>query len=183
MNKNRNILIGVGIILSFALLIISTSAYYSYQQDSRQQDRLSPEQIENMSIEEIIQRMTSRRENQSQISSFYFFPFIAFAGVFVGTLVYYIMSNETIKKDKALEKNTKIILNFLTASERKVIETLLEKGGSVQQYELSHLPGLTKVKTHRILRKLEEKEVIFKEKLGKVNRVVLNKELLEVLKE
>ena len=81
-----------------------------------------------------------------------------------------------------MKKNSKIILNFLTTQERKVIETLLENDGKVQQYELSHLPNLNKVKTHRILINLEQKGIIHKEKLGKINKIILNKELYNVLK-
>ena len=64
-----------------------------------------------------------------------------------------------------------------------MIETLLENGGKVQQYELSRLPNLNKVKTHRILLNLEQKRIIHKEKLGKINKIVLDKELYDVLKD
>ena len=107
---------------------------------------------------------------------------IAFIGLLVGTIVYYIMSDKVIRQEVSLGKNSKIILNFLTGQERKVIETLLENEGRVQQYELSHLPNLNKLKTHRILVNLEQKGIIHKEKLGKINKIVLNKELYNVLK-
>ena len=65
----------------------------------------------------------------------------------------------------------------------RVVEILMENEGKVQQYELSHLPNLNKVKTHRILVNLEQKGIISKERLGKINKIVLNKELYEVLKD
>ena len=52
----------------------------------------------------------------------------------------------------------------------------------MRQYELSYLPELGKLRTHRILVNLERKGVISREKFGKVNKVSLNKELYEVLK-
>ena len=58
----------------------------------------------------------------------------------------------------------------------------MENNGKVQQYELSRLPDLNKLKTHRILLNLEQKGIIRKEKLGKINKIVLDKELYEVLK-
>ncbi len=180
---NRKVILGVGIIISFSLLIFSISMYFNYQHDQREESRLDHDAIDNMTSEEIKDFLTERRDSQPTFRSFYLFPFIAFIGLLVGTVVYYIMSDKVIQQEQSLKKNTKIILNFLSREEKKVIETLLENDGKVQQYELSHLPNLNKVKTHRILFNLEQKGVISKERLGKINKIVLNKELYEVLKE
>ena len=182
LKNNRKIIFGIGILISFALVIISISLYFNYQYDLRQDSRLNPGVIDGMSIEEIKAFLEQRRDTESSFRSFYLIPFITFIGLLVGTIVYYIMSDKTIQQEHSLKKNTKIILNFLTSPEKKVIETLMENGGKVQQYELSHLPSLNKLKTHRILLNLEQKGVIRKEKLGKVNKIVLDKELYEVLK-
>ncbi len=182
MASNKRIIVSFGIIISFALLLFSVSLYYNYQHESRQKTRLSPESIRTMSNEEIVKFLEERRPEQLSIHSFYLLPFIGFIGLLVGTIVYYLMADKVTKQQQTLKKNTKTILNFLTGQERKVIETLLENNGKVQQYELSHLPGLNKVKTHRILSNLEQKGIIHKEKLGKVNKIVLNKELYDVLK-
>lgn len=157
--------------------------YFDYQKDLREKSRLNPEAINDMSNEEIKDFLEQRRDTEPMFHSFYLLPFIAFIGLLVGTVVYYIMSDKVIQQEKSLKRNTKVILNFLTGQEKKVIETLLENGGKVQQYELSHLPNLNKVKTHRILFNLEQKGVIHKEKLGKINKIVLNKELFDVLRE
>lgn len=182
MNNNRKVIFGVGIIISFALLIMSISLYYSFEHQERTDTKLTPEIVQNMTIEEITQFLEGRQSTEPVFHSFYLLPFVGFIGLLVGTLVYYIMSEKVIIQEKSLEKNSKIILNFLTGQEKKVIETLLENDGRVQQYELSHLPNLNKVKTHRILLNLEQKGIIHKEKLGKINKIVLNKELYEVLK-
>ncbi len=180
---NRNIILGVGIIISFALLTLSVSTYYNYQKDARQESRLNPDAIDNMTIEEIKVFMIENRDRPPILNSSDLLPFMAFIGLLVGTLVYYLMSDKVIRQEQTLKKNTKIILNFLTFQEKKVIETLMENDGKVQQYELSHLPNLNKVKTHRILQTLEQKGIIHKEKLGKINKIVLNKELHDVLKD
>jgi len=179
---NRKVILGVGIVISFALLIFSISLYYNYQYNLRQGSQLSPESVESMSNEEIIEFLEERRATEPIFHSFYLLPFVSFIGLLVGTLVYYIMSDKIIQKEQSLQRNMKVILNFLTNPEKKVIETLLENEGKVQQYELSHLPNLNKLKTHRILVNLEQKGVIHKEKLGKINKIVLNKELYDVLK-
>jgi len=181
--KNRKTIIGIGIIISFALLILSASMYFSYQHEERTSNRLTPTMLDELSKEELKSFIEERREEQITIHSYYFLPFAAFLGVLVGTLVYYVMSDKVIQQEQALTKNTKIILNFLSPEERKVITTLLENNGKVQQYELSHLPNLNKVKTHRILANLEAKGIIHKERLGKINKIILNKELYDVLKE
>ena len=181
--SNRNLILGIGIIVSFALLIFSISLYFSYHHDLMQKSRLEPDMIDNMTKSEIKSFLEERRENEANIHSFYFIPFIAFVGLLIGTLVYYIMSGNIVKKDLSLKKNTRIILNFLNRDERNLIELLLEQQGKAAQYELSHLPNLNKVKTHRILLNLEQKGIIKKEKFGKINKIVLNKDLYEVLKE
>ena len=182
MSDNRKVVLGMGIIISFALLIFSITLYYNYQHNLRKESRLDLEEIDNITLEEHKKLQDTRRDSEEQFHSFYLLPFIAFIGLLIGTLVYYIMSDKIVQSNQSLKQNTKIILNFLTGQEKKVIETLLENDGKVQQYELSHLPNLNKLKTHRILVNLEEKGIIHKEKLGKINKIVLNKELYEVLK-
>ena len=181
--NNRKIILGVAIIISFALLIFSISLYFNYQHNIRQSTRLDINNMKNMNLSELESYLQEKRDSEPIFHSFYLLPFIGFIGLLVGTGVYYIMSDKVIYKDKSLRKNTKIILNFLTNQERKVINILMENDGKVQQYELSHLPNMNKVKTHRIISTLEEKGVIKKEKLGKINKIVLNKELYDVLKD
>lgn len=179
---NRKIILSVGIIVLFALLIISISMYFGLQHERRDESRLDHNEIEDMTKQEIKDFLDKRRESQHTFHSYYLLPFFAFIGLLIGTFVYYIMSDKVIQQDKSLKKNAKIILNFLTSSERKVIETLLDNNGQVHQYELSHLPDLNKLKTHRVLLHLEQKGIIHKEKLGKINRIVLNRGLYDVLK-
>ncbi len=182
MTQNRKVILGLGIIISFALLVSSITLYFNYQHDLRQRTRLDTDQMMSMSSDEIISFLEERRSDEPVFHSFYLLPFIAFIGVLVGTSVYYIMSDKIVEQEMNLKKNTKIILKFLTQQERNVIGTLIENNGKVQQYELSYLPGLNKVKTHRILSNLEQKGIIHKEKLGKINKIVLNKELYDVLR-
>ena len=181
--KNRNIVLGVAIIVVFVLLIFSISAYMSFMQTERQSSRLEQATIENMTQEEHMEYIYERQSRKPGFPYSFMMPLMAFIGMLIGVVVYYVMSDKVMHQDTQLRKNTKIILNFLNPEERKVIDILLENEGKVQQYELSRLPDLNKVKTHRILLKLERKGVIKKEKLGKINKIILNRELYEVLKE
>ena len=45
---NRKIILGVGIIISFALLIFSISLYFNYRHDTREESRLDIDLIDNM---------------------------------------------------------------------------------------------------------------------------------------
>ena len=182
LDYNRKLILGIGIIISFALLIVSISIYFNFQHDLREQSRLDPDMIDSMTTEQIKEFMIEQRKTQPVFHSYYLLPFIGFIGLLVGTVVFYIMSDKVVQQGQTLTSNTKIILNFLTPSERKVIEMLLENNGKVQQYELSRLPDLNKVKTHRLLLNLEQKKIIHKEKLGKINKIVLDKELYDALK-
>lgn len=183
MKDNRKLILGIGIIISFALLIISISLYYNFQHEERTGSRIDLNNIDNITLEELKLIQEARWSEAPIFHSFYLIPFIGFFGLLVGTIVYYMMSDKVIQQEKSLQKNTKIILKFLSPQERKVIDILLENQGKIQQYEISHLPNLNKVKTHRILNNLEQKGILHKEKLGKINKIVLNKELFDVLKD
>lgn len=182
LDYNRKLILGIGIIISFALLIMSISIYFNFQHDLREQSRLDPDMIDSMTTEQIKEFIVEQRNMQPVFHSYYLLPFMGFIGLMVGILVFYIMSDKVVQQGQTLKSNTKIILNFLTPPERKMIEILLENDGKVQQYELSRLPDLNKVKTHRILLNLEQKKIIHKEKLGKINKIVLDKELYDALK-
>lgn len=87
------------------------------------------------------------------------------------------------RKKNNLISNTELILRLLPETHRKIIQKLLENNGKVRQYELVHITNLNKLKIHRILRDLEKDDIIFKEKIGKVNNIVLNKDIYNTLKE
>jgi uncharacterized membrane protein len=193
---NRNTILGILVIVAFMLLIVSIPMYFEYERQSKRFSIDSPD-FEKKTQEEIVQIVNDRRANNTdgkspiQTSPIQFMiPFFSFIGLAVGAVVYYLMSEQVETKEKKIQttvkiakKNTKIILKFLNKQERNVVEKLMENGGKMRQYELSYLPELGKVRTHRILKNLETKGVISREKFGKVNKIALNKELYEVLKE
>lgn len=76
---------------------------------------------------------------------------------------------------------TKIILKFLSYNEKKLINKLIEQNGTVLQSEISRMEGMGKVKTHRIVKDLERKGIIFVEKYGNTNQITLNENLRRIL--
>ncbi|MBN1281199.1 MAG: hypothetical protein JXA00_06080 [Candidatus Thermoplasmatota archaeon] len=82
------------------------------------------------------------------------------------------------------EKDTSsklLLLKFLSYGENKVVKALIEHNGSVLQSEISRMPNMGKVRTHRITTELKKKEIITIEKYGKTNRITLTDDARHVL--
>ncbi len=62
---------------------------------------------------------------------------------------------------------------YLSDEEKEVIEVLENARGDVTQKELTVRTGYNKVKIHRVLQKLESKELIQKVPYGQTNKIVL----------
>ena len=159
-------LLAVVIITVFAVVVTVITVYISLT------GYIDPEIIGTMTTEEIQIYLAG------QYVPFYLIPVLAFVGLAVGTVSFSLMSGN----NSIMKKDTKVILKFLNANERKVVEKLMENDGKVQQIELTRLPGLNKVKTHRLLNDMERKEIIKREKYGKLNLIVLEKNLYKTLK-
>ncbi len=108
---------------------------------------------------------------------FLFFPIMGFLGMVGGSLLYYFMAQRLGKNKQLQKKNVNRLLNLLSKEERLVLEKLIASHGSAYQYELSRMPGVNKVKMHRVLNNLEAKEIIKKENYGKINKIVLDKDI------
>lgn len=115
------------------------------------------------------------------LSVFDVLPLLATLGVVVGAGTYYLMSQQIETKQESIKKDTKIILKLLSEDERKAIGKLVDGGGKALQAEISRLPGLSKVKSHRIVKRLEKRGVVTVEGFGKTNVVRLAKEIKEGL--
>lgn len=108
-------------------------------------------------------------------------PILLSIALIAGAALYYFMSEKVEKKEESLKKNTDIILRFLNSDERKVANLLVENHGKVLQAEVTRLPGMTKVRSHRVVQKLIDKGVLEKESLGKTNVLKFPKEIQEGL--
>ncbi len=110
-----------------------------------------------------------------------FVPLLGSLGLFIGALIYALLRPEERKEEKT--KLREAIKNaLLTASkgdERKLMEIILQKE-SIKQHELVKLSGMNKVKVHRILKRLEARGIIERERKGKIVVVKLKKEILNL---
>lgn len=105
--------------------------------------------------------------------------FIALATIFVGCLFYYLFSLKIERKERIISKNMEILNSILDRDEKNVFNLIIRNKGEIEQSLLSK--KYDKIKAHRILKKLKEKNIIDINKEGKINKVVLKKELKEEL--
>jgi len=91
-------------------------------------------------------------------------------------------NNQNITNEATSKSDfTKIILNFLTYNEKKVINKIIENKGSILQSEISRMESMGKVKTHRIIKELERKGIVIVEKYGNTNRINISEKLKKIL--
>ena len=89
--------------------------------------------------------------------------------------------NSGSKKENLKLNNNGSILKLLNLNEKKVIEKLNETKGSALQSEIGRMDGMTKLKAHRAVKELEQKGVVMLEQYGKTNKILLTKDIKEVI--
>jgi hypothetical protein len=108
-----------------------------------------------------------------------FIPMFSSLGILVGSGVYYFLFPKLEKRKASVEVFWKHFLSLLDEDERYVVEKLLNNGGEVLQSIISRELG--KVKTFRIVERLEKKGLIEKERYGKTYIIKLGKGLKEFI--
>ncbi len=103
-------------------------------------------------------------------------------GLTIGAVVYYLMAGQVQHTLGIAKGNASALLKFLNPDERKVIHRIMESNGKVLQSELTRDLGLSKVKIHRIVDKLKQREILTLSTYGKTNSILLNKDVYEALK-
>ena len=93
---------------------------------------------------------------------------------FIGMVLSFIAANELSKKHEDIvevveEKN----FDFLMPEEKAVVELLKKNDNAMTQKEIAIELGLSKVKAHRIIKRLEQKKVVKKFDYGMTNKVKL----------
>jgi uncharacterized membrane protein len=85
------------------------------------------------------------------------------------------------EKDCLKSDNGSSILKLLNPGEKKVVERIIENGGKVLQSEVGRMEGMTKLRAHRAVKGLEARGVISLEPYGKTNRIVLKKDIEDIV--
>jgi uncharacterized membrane protein len=113
------------------------------------------------------------------VSHNFIWLFIILAIIFVAALFYYLFSLKIEKKEKVISQNIEVLSSILDNDENNVLDLLVKNKGKISQAKISK--KYDKIKAHRIIKKLQEKNIIDIEKEGKTNTIILKKELKEVL--
>ena len=102
-------------------------------------------------------------------------------GFLLGAAVYVGLDAELRKKTQDVTDASEILIKFFEPTQKKIVLFLSEKNGSAYQRELSHIPGLDKLKVHRALKTLLQKGIITIDKHGKINKIHLEKNTHKLL--
>ncbi|AEF97022.1 transcriptional regulator, MarR family [Methanotorris igneus Kol 5] len=82
-------------------------------------------------------------------------------------------------KIKEYESNKRdILMNVLTDEEKEIID-LIAKHGSITQKEIVEITGMTKPKVSRLVSDLEQRGIIKKIKIGRINKLILSEDVLK----
>lgn len=105
----------------------------------------------------------------------FFMITIAVLGLLFGSISHIIFNRDLEKSKETLNETIELLMNLLNYEDKKIITYLKDNNGVSTQYELTKISGLTKLKVHRSIEKLERNNILRKEKLGKINKIYLNK--------
>ena len=106
-------------------------------------------------------------------------PTFSSLGVFVGSLVYYLMFARIKESEEKLSEDAKVMLDMLPNDEKEMILRLVGNNGEISQSKLSQLFG--KVKAFRTVESLKKRGIVLKESYGKTNMIKLNDSFRKIL--
>ena len=88
------------------------------------------------------------------------------------------LSIRQLTHEKEIKKaRTELTELLLSTEEKLIIEELRKAGGEQTQKILTEITGYSRVKTHRIIQKLEEKKIVRKIPNGQTNKIILEKQI------
>jgi len=113
------------------------------------------------------------------VSQNFILLFIILSIIFIGGLVYYLLSLQIEKKENIINKNMEVLYSILNKDEQNLLDFLIKNNGEINQNSLAK--KIEKLKAHRVIKKLKQKEIIQIIKQGKNNSIKLKKELQQEL--
>jgi len=113
------------------------------------------------------------------VSQNFIILFIILSIIFIGGLVYFLLSLQIERKEKIINKNMEVLYSILDKDEQNLLDFLIKNNGEINQNDLAKKIG--KLKAHRIIKKLKLKQIINIIKKGKNNLIKLKTELKQEL--
>ena len=110
---------------------------------------------------------------ESRVSSFLYL--LSFASLFgtIASLLAGLSLMNLLKKKEHRELSKAIVDTMTTPDEKKVLKALEDSGGELTQSELVRQCNLSKVRVHRIVKRLEQHHVVSKYPYGVTNKIKL----------
>jgi uncharacterized membrane protein len=110
------------------------------------------------------------------------------AGLVVISLIFGFVSSQMFyaeiqRKKRESKSMLAVVLLFLSREEREIVNFLVESKGVTTQAEIARLPHMNRVKAHRSLQKMQEKQIIELVPHGKIRKVHLKENILQLLLE
>ncbi len=94
----------------------------------------------------------------------------------------HILYKQVENTSKTSNTAVNLVLEFLSKEEKNIVNYLIRKEGRAKQSELSKIEGMNKVKVHRTLQKMKEKNLVMISSEGKVRKVSFRKEIYDMIK-
>jgi len=113
------------------------------------------------------------------IENNFVYLFIILSAIFIGSLVYYLSSIKIETQREMISKNINLVLSFLDTNERQILNEIIKNNGEILQSDLTGKFG--KLKSHRMIKKLQKQGVIEVKNNGKTNKIFLKDELKKEL--
>lgn len=98
---------------------------------------------------------------------------IALGGILIGALSFRVFTQELKTTTHTLHHNTQLMLSLLAPEEKACVEYIMHHHGEAFQHDLARLPGMNRLKAHRVVRKLSDRGIVDVQNHGKANRVKL----------
>lgn len=156
--------LAIGVFIAFLTL-------YALDMLPNVRSRPDLEELHKMTKEELIQLVLSHQVQRGPGYGRYITPIAIIATALITAVLI----------EKHCRRNCKEALKLLKNEERTVIEYLIKRGGECYQYEISKLLE-NKVKAHRLVKSLEDREIITLAPAGKTHKIILNKDIYKLLK-
>lgn len=166
MDSNKKLIVGLVALVAFLYVVFSVSLLWANVSD------------QSVCVAAGTEECPHKQELDFLLSAI---PVIACIAVIAGAGTYYLMAGKVESKEKSLKNNSEVLLKFLSQDESKLVNALIESNGKVLQAEITRLPGMTKLKSHRVIQRLIDRQVIEKDRVGKTNIVRFTKEIREGL--
>lgn len=100
---------------------------------------------------------------------------------FIGYVLSTVTYKQVTKTKKESRKLLELLFLFLNQEEKEIIDHLVQNNGVASQAEISRLPGMDRVKAYRSLQKMQEKNLIEITASGKVRKISLKEDILNLL--